>query len=164
MLRLLLLDCGTTCCPPPLLSHTHTYTICIHPLHRSGLLECPITTRIRTEVDAPYVVRVSGPSCDAASVITTPSECMGAVFHEFAPDGGVEINHTITTSSTQPAGCSVTAAQDGSILALFNDAKDATAQCGAGFTQSAGKTESLVSVHVQLNGPKVRQLFSCPQR
>ena len=70
---------------------------------RTGLLECPLTTRVRKLIQANYVVHSSGPACGSLA-IKTAAECYEAVA-KLLP------NTTITTSVVSdaklPAGCAV---------------------------------------------------------
>ena len=88
------------------------------PLHGpdarySGLLECPLTTRVKAVVDSHYSLR-SAETCGAAGgtdeVIQSAAECFAA--------SAAEVGHNCTRQAagsdpSRPAGCSVTARPDG---------------------------------------------------
>mmetsp|Transcript_3494 Transcript_3494/g.10810 ORF Transcript_3494/g.10810 Transcript_3494/m.10810 type:complete len:746 (+) Transcript_3494:757-2994(+) len=118
----------------------------------SGLLECPLTTRIRKVVDAAY--KADTAPCAADSVIDTSAECFAAATKLFNAAGGVDLVNEAIADAGQPAGCTASGVlANGSIVVTFNAAANSTAKCAAagGLTQTAGKTDSLVSVMVSLD-------------
>lgn len=121
-----------------------------HPAY-SGLLECPLTTRISKALDGTYTAQSTG-GCDAD--ILTFQECFHAAAGLF---GAGDAEHTFvnTTSSdaTQPPGCSaaVDPATPLTVRVLFNKLASSTTACGAHAEAVAGTVASLVRVSVQLN-------------
>ena len=117
----------------------------------SGLLECPLTTRVRKIIQANYVVKHSGPAC-ADMGIQTAAECFEAATKLFP-------NTTLSTRTVSnaflPAGCSLERAPTGSIDVTFNkDAKGtAAAGCGGASTSVSGTAKSLVQLHIALDKP-----------
>lgn len=53
----------------------------------AGLLECPLTTRIRKDIAASYSAKAA--ACDADAVISTSAECFEASTKLFDAAGGV---------------------------------------------------------------------------
>ena len=104
----------------------------------SGLLECPLTTRLTKEIDGDYkLVRSAeggGGACDGHDILTF-QEC----FHAAATTllgGANSLRFTNTTGkdATRPVGCSVTADAAEPLLAhvFFNTMDDSTSSCGGG--------------------------------
>ena len=83
----------------------------------SGLLECPLTTRITKDIDADYVAMQSGSVCPRP--ITAAEECFAAVSKTFK---SVNASTRVGPDATQPLGCSVLSSSDGGgVKALFNN-------------------------------------------
>ena len=121
----------------------------------SGLLECPLTTRIRKVIDKGYGLRGAGGSCGdhgaADAPIATAAECFAAVAETVG--AGADCSHAVGSDSSRPPGCSVVAdAQGGGCSAYFNEAAGG-ARCGAGGAGGAraGASASLVNVSVALD-------------
>jgi len=118
----------------------------------SGLLECPLTTRVRKMIDGGYIASMDQSSCDTgkinASAISTAAECFAAASSTISAD-----NFTTSTGSdaTRPTGCSasVDSADHGIVLVYFN--RISGVGCGADVNVLGGQVASLVTVDVQLN-------------
>ena len=132
----------------------------------SGLLECPVTTRIRKNVDEGYVSILAGTCHDT---IQTAAECFAAAEKTFVPvappahsAGALHFDNKEGSDATRPEGC--VASVDGTdhtlIHVFFNTHKrDPTsnalpAQCGTGASTLVGESTSLVTVAVTLDTVK----------
>jgi hypothetical protein len=131
----------------------------------SGLLECPVTTRLRKDIAADYAVAAAGNGCDApagaptetdgsgTTGITTAAECFQAAAKELTLiSNGLAVTNTSIDREDRPPGCSV--ASDGAgqgVTVMFNHAAHSSGTCGSGETFRAGQTESLVKVSVALD-------------
>jgi len=113
----------------------------------SGLLECPVTTRIRKAIDGDYRAQLSS-SCEA--VIATAGECYNAASANLAlPAHGVVVQNKSVSDSARAPGCSLESNGEGNIVTvLFNDDDASRVQCGEGVTARAGSTSSLVQLVV----------------
>lgn len=112
----------------------------------SGLLECPLTTRIKKNTGATYATQTSG-TCSHG--IVTASECFVA-----ATKVGLTLNFTDTAgmNSQAPNGCSIQVSSDGkSGVAYFNELANSSVECAAGAKELVGTASSLVTVSVALN-------------
>lgn len=122
----------------------------------SGLLECPVTTRLRKHVDGGYATIATG-RCAAA--IGSASECFTAAAAELAAAAhGLRQLNATADDPALPAGCSA-AAGAGTIAVTFNAAAKA-AECGAGSAARAGRTASLVTLNVSLDLAKQEAVIS----
>lgn len=111
----------------------------------SGLLECPMTTRIQKILDGGYHIKLHG-VCD--DVITTPEECRAALSQMTSAAAPVKV--TEVTSTTLPAGCSA-ATQGSVVVGFFNKAASPTADCGQNATdRRSGSSSTLVDLKVDL--------------
>mmetsp|Transcript_30184 Transcript_30184/g.59088 ORF Transcript_30184/g.59088 Transcript_30184/m.59088 type:complete len:774 (-) Transcript_30184:87-2408(-) len=113
----------------------------------SGLLECPITTRITKKVDGGYIAQGAG---HCATPIQTASECFQAAL---ATVGG-NISHSSGTDPSQPPGCSMSTLSAGATsrhIAFFNSLQSSTTACAAKASIVAGSAASLTSVDIQLD-------------
>lgn len=122
----------------------------------SGLLECPLTTRVRKIIDAAYNVRASG-TCPEA--IDTASECFEATSLTLNAGALVRkryINNSIS-DVTKPKGCSATtdAVNANTVNVYFNNASsNSVSQCASKSILMSGFTSSLVKVMVELDVAK----------
>lgn len=118
----------------------------------SGLLECPLTTRVRKDIDADYVVVIDKPDTTSGceGTIDTQAECFEAAATILGK--GSTFKNSVVKDPTRPPGCSVTAdAKNASVVyVIFNDAQ-ATVGCGDKTTTVAGQTVSLVTLQVELD-------------
>ena len=114
----------------------------------SGLLECPLTTRITKDIDSGYDVLGSGSCPDH---IQTAAECFAAVKKALGALAN-RTKETIVDEPATPRGCSVATSNGSSSLdVVFNTATGATAPCGANAVAHAGRKVSLVQVAVSLD-------------
>ena len=113
----------------------------------SGLLECPMTTRIKKVLADGYNVQLAGACTDA---ITSFEECRAALSQLTSATSPIKI--TEVSSATLPAGC--TAALQGSdVVGFFNKAASATVDCGPNSKatlRSSGSSSTLVDLRVDL--------------
>ena len=115
----------------------------------SGLLECPVSTRLTKVMDMGYLAKMDG-TC--ANVITTADECFSAAVNTL---GGSSTAFTSDhgTDPTKPAGCSATAdIEDSSIIHVYFNTGTSQATCGAGSASvTRGATQSLVHVDMVID-------------
>jgi len=127
----------------------------------SGLLECPVTTLLRKELNGGnYEIRVQG-TCDP-SPIATAAECFQAATLVNFPDG-TNVTYVSKELPQSPAGCIATvdsySGPNASVSVIFNTAAtNTTASCGAATGQpqdlvSYGETQSLVHLGVKVDSP-----------
>jgi len=120
----------------------------------SGLLECPVTTRIRKDVDGDYMAIIRG-ECGGAKV-QSAGECFESASQTLALSSHKVnvVNSTVADSSRPPARSLEASADGGIVTVYFNDASDSTVQCGASVTKRAGISTSLVTLGVALDFSK----------
>lgn len=116
----------------------------------SGLLECPMTTRLVKAVDGNYVVQTKG-MCGEA--IRSFHECFHAAAITMAGGGRSFVNKTMNTIDL-PAGCTASTKLDAplEVEVVFNSRTDGTAACAAGTAAIVGSADvvnSTVSVSVR---------------
>lgn len=120
----------------------------------SGLLECPVTTRLRKDVEGDYEALGSGRCKD---LIQSASECYAAAAKEFGAGSGSwqQVNLTVDDPA-KPAGCSANLQPTtGKVDVTFNKAGAAdAAECGARASGLIGVTTSLVTLNVSLDFKK----------
>lgn len=117
----------------------------------SGLLECPVTTRIRKVVDAGYTTAL-GSGC--AHPIETASECWGAA-SKLLEQSGAKLRMKSVTGAEFTAGCSASlgTAKERTINVYFAKT-ESRVPCGAGATLMEGAANSLVNLSVRLDMPR----------
>ena len=116
----------------------------------SGLLECPMTTRLSKVVDGTYAVKYGGKCTES---IMTYQECFRAATEAF-PSGSKHTFHNTTGSDrSRPSGCSVTVDEKSPLAAnvFFNEMSTSDRMCASGTGNVAGATSSLVYVGIVLN-------------
>lgn len=117
----------------------------------SGLLECPLTTRVRKVINSNYLLQGKG---RCATAIDTASECFQAVTKLLGMNG------TMRTSAIDdaglPAGCLVVASgMTSGPAAVFN--KNNSSSCAKGSSPTpklVGTASSLVSLSVTVDAAK----------
>ena len=115
----------------------------------SGLLECPLTTRLTKVIDGAYsVVRSAddGDGACAGHALLTFQECFHAAAATLSAAGANSLRFTNTSGedAARPAGCSVTAdpAQPLLVHTFYNKLGSSTAACaGASAAPVAGASE-----------------------
>jgi len=120
----------------------------------SGLLECPLTTRVRKVIDVDYSIRGSG---ICTSVIATAGECFEAAALTFLAVSKKYLINSTGSDLSKPSGCSATtdAVDTNTIHVYFNKASPKSpSECGGNATLMAGMTSSLVKVAVELDVAK----------
>lgn len=132
-----------------------------NPLY-SGLLECPMTTRIAKVINGAYTARSQG-SCEEP--IMTFQEC----FHAAAKTVGAGDTQHIFTNETgsdpkRPAGCSATADPSAplKVHVFFNKLKTSSVACAQGEASMAGTTASIVQVSVAVTKSSAQITLSGP--
>lgn len=115
----------------------------------SGLLECPMTTRISKSVDGGYVMQTAG-ACK--ETIMTFQECFHAAALTLAGQGKTFKNSTGSDSS-RPEGCSATTnpGKPLEVSVFFNRVANSSTSCGASAKTVAGAAHALVYVDVSLD-------------
>jgi len=98
-----------------------------NPLH-SGLLECPMTTRLTKAVDGVYDALGSG-TC--AEPILSFYECYHAAATTMTATGRPLVN-TTAADARSPPGCTASVGADGVVHVLFNTLATSVVECGAG--------------------------------
>lgn len=114
----------------------------------SGLLECPLTTRITKDIDSGYDV-MGGGHCPHQ--IQTAAECFSAVTKALGPALAKDARHTIVdTPATQVRGCSVARNGSHGLEILFNTAAVSNVSCGSQVARMSGSSTapSLITVRV----------------
>jgi hypothetical protein len=117
----------------------------------SGLLECPLTTRVRKVIQANYDVKSSGPACGDMTIQTAP-ECFQAVA-KLLPNTTTTTS-TVDSKSSLPAGCSIERDSSGKIDITFNKVQAggiSSTTCGGTSSVVSGTTQSLVQLHVSMD-------------
>eukprot|EP00657_Telonema_sp_P-1_P005811 TRINITY_DN23513_c0_g1_i1.p1 TRINITY_DN23513_c0_g1~~TRINITY_DN23513_c0_g1_i1.p1 ORF type:complete len:262 (-),score=54.98 TRINITY_DN23513_c0_g1_i1:185-970(-) len=96
----------------------------------SGLLECPVTSRLQKVVSGGYLASGAGSCSDQ---ILSASECYAAAASTFGSANNSFANSQGSDAS-RPTGCSATTDKSDSslILVYFNTLQEGAAQCGAG--------------------------------
>lgn len=107
----------------------------------SGLLECPMTTRITKVVDGDYALASGGSTntCTNVSVgILTFQECYHAAATTVGSEGQTFLNST-GSDPKRPRGCTVTTdpAQPLEVYTFFNLFKNSTVMCGGASASSS---------------------------
>ena len=122
----------------------------------SGLLECPMTTRLTKVVDGAYVVEGAGGVC--AAPILTFQECFHAAASTLGNEGtpASQFKNTTGSAPQRPSGCSVSSSIDSGsgsnhIQVYFNELSNSTVGCAADAGIVSGAASSLVDVAVTLN-------------
>lgn len=111
----------------------------------SGLLECPLTTRITKDVDSGYDVVGHG---HCPHQIQTAAECFFAVAKALGVGLTKGARHTIMDAPHQVPGCSVVQNRSSNSLQIGFNTATSNVSCGAQASLVSGLTDSLVSVHV----------------
>lgn len=122
----------------------------------SGLLECPMTTRLTKVIDGAYVVQGAGGVC--ATPILTFQECFHAAASTLGTEGtpASQFKNVTGSDPLRPAGCSVSSSIDSGsgsnrVQVYFNELTNSTVGCAAGAGVVSGAASSLVDVTVSLN-------------
>eukprot|EP00039_Didymoeca_costata_P022118 m.3773 g.3773 ORF g.3773 m.3773 type:complete len:792 (-) comp2823_c0_seq1:19-2394(-) len=113
----------------------------------SGLLECPMTTRLVKQVDGKYLIQKTD-TC--SSPILTFQECYHAAASSFS--GTHNFVNTTGTDSSRPAGCSVSTDPSSplTINTFFNKANTSTVKCASGSKTLSGFTSSVIDMGVSI--------------
>lgn len=123
------------------------------PLY-SGLLECPMTSRLSKAIDGTYILQGASSSTAPACVepIVSFQECFHAATALLSTGGQTFVNQS-GSDPARPRGCSVTTTAQAplEIHVFFNKLADSTATCNSGSSTLVGATESLVDVLVSLD-------------
>ena len=116
----------------------------------SGLLECPITTRISKVVEGGYRVRAFG---QCAAAIETPSECFAAAQQTVQGGPGATFAHQTVHNGSLPRGCTITTGPTalGAHTIIFNEAQNSSVPCASGTTLQGGAASSLVNMSLRLD-------------
>ena len=106
----------------------------------SGLLECPMTSRLTKAVEGGYLVESNEKGCAAGEPIRSFQECFHAANATLFA-GGHTLTNSVVSDAARPLGCSATTAADDArrIDVVFNKLANSTAPCG-GATKLRGAT------------------------
>jgi hypothetical protein len=115
----------------------------------SGLLECPMTTRISKVIDGTYTLQSKG-KCNAT--ILTFQECYHAAATTLGTGGQTFINST-GSDPARPAGCSASADPTAPFLVsvFFNTLATSSTVCGTTAGVLEGAANVLVNMTISLN-------------
>lgn len=119
----------------------------------SGLLECPLTTRLRKQITGggwndTFAVQLSGCSHE----VTSAEDCFAVAAKEIGVAGSFAITTGSGSSESLPGGCSVLVNSTGAHL-YFNRNANSNAGCGeTTVTSIAGTEPSLVNLTISLGG------------
>ena len=119
----------------------------------SGLLECPLTTRVRKLVDGAYAARIGGGACEDGAggdaPITTFSECFEAAAAKLGLPAGTTTTNTTLDDAAHPPGCSVTLPADFATrreaAVTFNMNTNAGVPCAPAVARTSGTVSALVT-------------------
>ena len=117
----------------------------------SGLLECPMTTRIAKAIDGAYTVQTQG-AC--GEKVETFQECFHAAASTLGgPGTGRSFKNSTGSDPARPAGCLATISPDDplTVEVFFNRLASAHAGCGTGAQTASGAADTLTQVHVAVN-------------
>lgn len=118
----------------------------------SGLLECPMTTRLSKVIDdGTYLVKY-GSKC--AESIVTYQECFRAAAESFPADSKHVFNNNKTVSNSDiPPGCSLTVEDKNPLHVniVFNELSTSSRTCAFDASIVSGATSSLVYIGIDLN-------------
>ena len=127
----------------------------------SGLLECPVTTRIRkTVTNAGYETIATG-TCP--ETIVSAAECFQAAA-EFAPPG-TDMKTATGNFRTAPSGCSIgrSNTEANEVSVIFNTNTQSPEACGkVNISASKGSATSLVQLEVELSARGARITMTGP--
>jgi hypothetical protein len=124
----------------------------------SGLLECPVTTRLRKNIQGgSYEIKVQD---NCQTIIESPSECFAAAPKIDLPEG-TNLTYSIADMPGFPSGCIAMVDSfnggNASVSVVYNKATaNASATCGASsppMMVSEGSTDSLTTLKVKIDTP-----------
>lgn len=117
----------------------------------SGLLECPMTTRIAKAIDGAYSVQMKG-AC--GEKVETFQECFHAAASTLGgPATGRTFKNSTGSNPARPVGCTATSDPDDplTVQVFFNRLGSATTACGEGAQTASGAANTLIHVAVTLD-------------
>jgi hypothetical protein len=121
----------------------------------SGLLECPVTTRLRKNIEGGYATVITG-TC-SESGIATAGECFEAASRVL----GLPASNMTISDPARPAGCSAeTDSRTDSVTVFFNKLDHSSTKCGANIVKRAGSATSLVTLNVSIDLTKQEALIT----
>lgn len=114
----------------------------------SGLLECPMTTRLEKKVDGSYVIMSEG---GCSEPIMTFQECFHAAATTMAGSGLTFVNSS-GSASDKPAGCSAASSMNLPYVVnvYFNTLKSTGTSCAGSMTEVLATAKSSVNVSVSV--------------
>lgn len=123
----------------------------------SGMLECPVSTRLRKLIDGGYLAITSG-TCE--DKIVTAAECFESTARQFNfAKHGVKMSNRSVSDSSVPTGCSIKGLTSGSAVEIFFNKATSGADCGEGMANWNGFTSDLVRVNVSVNAATDRVMI-----
>jgi len=124
----------------------------------SGLLECPLTTRITKEVESQYTVLNAGKCREG---IATAGECFKAAATTLGMDHTF-INQTVRDPN-MPSGCLASAEpSDLSLVRVYYNEFNSKAMCSRNVPSVAGSASSLVQLKINVNATSAIITISGP--
>jgi hypothetical protein len=134
----------------------------------SGLLECPITTRVRKIIEggagfnttyAPQLFRCNSTISGCNHIIDSAEECFSAA-KNLEGVRGFAVQTAQGPSESMPTGCSVIV--DSGALKVFFNTKKSKVCCGADVPALEGSIKSLVNVMMTVSNSSVKLTLSGP--
>jgi hypothetical protein len=114
----------------------------------SGLLECPLTTRITKQIQADATLSMNG-SCPYSTNFA--SECFSNAKAALGKAAAATARTLSGSNPAKPVGCSVSLDEDGDVSIFYNTAKQGAA-CGASRASIiAGAVNSVISAQIKID-------------
>ena len=122
----------------------------------SGLLECPLTTRIRKQLTGggwndSFVATIGQESC--LHKLDDGSEACFAAAKRVGISNSAQVSNEQGVSAELPSGCSVQV-NGTDVRVFFNTNADSTASCGSGTNMVEGAQDSLVNLRLSLSSSR----------
>ena len=137
----------------------------------SGILECPLTSRVQKTVQGgngfndtvqPALFACSSKVTACEHTVDTAASCFAAAA---AQGAGKKVTTSQGASSTMPGGCSITVnATTGTVAAFFNTNTKSEACCGQGVTSLVGATESLTRLAMSIEASTATVTLTGPDQ
>ena len=125
----------------------------------SGLLECPLTTRVEKVLNSAYLTEMNGKQCETS--IATPQKCFEATKSLLKGFTTFE-NVTLSGNDGVPNGCSASVSSEGIVTMTYNSGNVSTRACGSSTSKMIGYVNSLVQVSLSLDNDNVNITITGP--
>lgn len=115
----------------------------------SGLLECPLTTRVEKKLDSTYAPKMQDV---CANLVSSTRDCFDATA-SLLSDFTTFSNHSVVDDPTVANGCSVSVSQEDVSTAnvYFNEGNESSRKCGEDVSIVVGRVHSLVRVTLSVD-------------